>query len=490
MLGKMQIRRLLFLETGSYNDQMLRPYETRVNQHDLRQMQEVTQNGARLTANALTGLAGKIMRPTAEAQGQAQIASGWGMRRFAFLLEVIDPDPFGGATVQYLTGYTNHAEISYSNQLDPNMELHFNNSISCRQTIYATPTGNVQQQRVIDTAHVMTGGYTPSWGSGGMVQTAHTMRPMDVFDTVGASTLGSFNDLIDTRPTYVNGALKKSKRANANAPTYLSNLLSTYRDTMITAEHETATLPNLMETAAAATQEPTITGDVFLNHLAAETRLVTGGMVTYRELCAIQPHLDSIAKVSRSRGPNLVEQPHERGQTEHWHGRGNETVMATILAHSVPAIMTELMFTRVSFKATNRTLNGQPEVLFQGLMSFAENLDMSQYAMALNQRLRLEILNDLSMRNIIDYDIVASFNLLGETRISISLQGGPMIEYCVPSFADALFVPIMTNDYSRLTTLAHDVTMLTDNLSVAHAPAHNLIHNPYAENNHGITGAL
>lgn len=466
----MQIRRLLFLETGTYNDMMLRPYQTNVHQRDLVQLQEVTRGGQNLSASNLSGLAGQIIRPASQAHGIANIANGWRQGRFAFMLEVYIPDNFGGARVQYLTGYTDHAEISHGGLLDPNMQLFFNNSIQCRQVVYEAPTGTVLQQRVNDAAHVLSGAYNPSFGS--VAQTTHTMRPTDVFDAVGAATLGNYGDVVDTRTTFVQGTLKKSERMNAAAPTYLSRLLTTHRDVMAGANDAEDTLPDMMGTAAGVVKEPTLTGDTFLHHLQMETRLAIGGHVTYQELCRVQPNLDHIAKVILARGPHLMQAPHQVGQTEHWQGTTHETIMATILSHAVPALMMQLMLTKVAFQATNRTLNGQSEVLFADVKSFAsENLDMTQYLQVFDARLRSEVLADLSHGGLIDYTVNCRFDVLGETFIEIQVGGGVPVPYAVPSFADALFAPVLTNNYQNLQTLANDIGMLTDNISVNHSPA-------------------
>lgn len=487
---QMQIRRLLFLETGTYNDMMLRPYQTSLHQKDILQLQEATRGGQNLSASNLAGLAGQIVRPATNPTGTAQIANGWRQGRFAFMLEVFIPDNFGGARVQYLTGYTDHAEISHGGHLDPNMQLFFNNSIQCRQVMYQSPGGNVLQQRVNDASHVLVGSYAPSIGS--VQNTTHTMRPADVFDAVGASTLAQFGDVVDVRTTFAQGTLKKSLRENASAPTYLSRLLTTHRDVMAGANEDVDTLPNLMGEAAGSVKEPTVLGDAFLNYLQVETSLVTGGSVTYGALCRVQPNLDQIADVVLARGPHLVQGPHQAGQSEHWQGTTHETIMSTILSHAVPALMMELMVTKVAFRATNRTLNGQVEVMFAEVKSFAENLDMSPYLQAFDNRLRSQVLADLSHGGMIDYDISCRFDVLGETRIEIAVAGNPPVYYVVPSFADALFVPVLTNQYQNLQVLAGDISTLTDNISVNHS-AHATFggHSPFStEYNNGTTGAL
>jgi hypothetical protein len=488
-MQQLQIRRLFFVETGSYEDQMLRPYETNLNTRTLNQLQEATQGGRNLTSSNVAGIAGQIIRPSAMAQGIAPIAQGWGDRRLRFLLEVVEPDGFGGESVQYLTGFTSHVGVSMqSQQLDPNMELFFNTSIQTRRVPYMSPTGNIMQQRVNDASHILTGVYNPSYGH--LQQATHSMRPQDVFAAVGASTLMQYGgDIVDTRTAFSQGRLKKSLRGNSAAPSYLSRLLTTHSAVMATSE-ESDNLDDMMGQAAGAVQEPLVSKDTLLHVLSMRSRLSQGGCVTYRELCQLQPDLDRIAEVFVARSIQAQAQNHQRGQSEHWQGSTHETMMATILAHAVPAVMMDLMITKVGFKATNRTLNGQTEVLFTGVMTFAEGIDMTPFLQNFEHRLRAEVLSDISHGGIVDYDLEAKFDIVGDTVISISVGGQPHITYTTPSFADSLFVPVLTNDQFGLQKLATDVTTLAENLQVDHSARNTYSPSVLLENTHGTTFAL
>ncbi len=468
----MQIRRLFMVETGSYEDMMLRPYDTsNMNTKHLLQLQEVTQGGRNLAAPTLAGIAGQIVRPASQPQGMAQIPNGWGERRLRFLMEVVEPDGFGGEQVQYLTGFTNYVGVvnNFSQMhLDPNMELYFNTSITTRRVPYQTPMGLSMEQRITDASHILTGHYNPSPGH--LNHTTHTMRPQDVFDAVGASTLTQFGaDVIDTRTTFASSKLKKSIRANTSAPTYLSRLLTTHQNVMMGAD-TSDDLGKIMAEASGVVREPGITTDPFLNELILRTKLAHGGSITYGELCRLQPGLDDIVHVVLATGINAAHN-HQRGLAEGWQGNTHETIMANILIHAVPALMMDLMITKVGFTATNRTQDGQTEVLLTGVRTFTENVDMEPYLNRFIMRLKAEVLNDLSMNGLIDYYIQATFDAMGETVIDISVGGQPSIRYVSPSFADALFVPVVTNDQFVLNKLANDISTLAENLQVDHSPA-------------------
>lgn len=465
----MQIRRLFFVETGTYEDQMLRPYDTSLNQRTLIQLQEATRGGLNIAASSVAGIAGQIIAPTATPQGMATIQNGWQQSRMRFLMEVVDMDGYGGESVQYLSGYTNHVGVSLQSQaLDPNMELFFNNSIQTKRVLYASPTGNVMQQRVTDAAHVLTGYYNPSYGN--LHSATHSMRPQDVFSAVGASTLAGYGaELIDTRTAFAQGKLKKSVRANTSAPSYLARLLNTHNAEMATTE-ESDNLDEVMGRAAGAVQEPMLSTDLFLHEMMLRSRLTQGGYVTFGELMALQPGLDQMAEVFVANSAQAKAQNHWAGQTEHWGGATNETLAATILSHAVPGIMMDLMFTKISFHATNRNIGNQMTVALTGAKSFTEGLDLTRHLQSFVHRLQSEVLFDLSRGGALDFEIRGEFDVMGDTKISISMQGQPFIDYTTPSWGDALFAPVLTNDQFGLQKLATDVITLAENMQTDYSP--------------------
>ena len=464
MLNGMEIVRLDFVETGTYNDMGLRPYVSNVDVGGVQMLQEATAGGRHLSAASMAGVAGQILRPSATTQGGISIANGWGERRLRFIMEVQSTPFAGGVVVQYLTGYTDHADVTYTRLLDPNMRLYFNNSITCRRATEMTPMGAVSRQALSDASHLLVGHYNPqSPGTSAM-----TMRPQDVFDTIGASVLDMGTESVhDLRSAFAGESMKKSRRSNGAAPTYLSRLLTTYQTAQAQADGEAA-FDDTMSQAASLSRESLMSADKLLHFMRTQTQLQEGGCLTYGELCGLDPRLDSIARVSIVGNAAKI-QTHNRGDTEHWNGNMHETVMATILGHSVPAIMLDLMLTKLAFVATNQTLHGGFDIRIVGAMSFAE-IDLTPYLVMFEDRLRAEVLTDLSMSNMFSLNLQCEFDVLGESSIQIGLESNPIVPFVIPSFCDALMTPVMTNNSFNLKQIAHDVGSLADNLQVDYSP--------------------
>lgn len=466
MLNNTTIVKAIFVETGTYNDLTSRPFKTELDMSTLRSFQEATSMGKHISANTISGIAGNVLKPSAQAQGNVMISNGWDTPRLRFILEVeFGQSSLIASTRQVVTGYTDYVGVLERNGqhvVDPNMRMFFNNSITLRTIREQSPWGGVvDRSTVVDASQLLTGTYQPAFG-GGVV--TRSMRPEDIFVTVGLGSLANENTL-DTRVNFAGGHIKKSNRKNTFAPEYISRVIQADQMAKATVSDEAASIDQLMDVARGNVLEGLVSDDPYLKKLIDRTNIGQEASVTYGELCAIDQHLDDIAVIMLRRKSDPV---HVRGQTEHWNGSTMETLAATTLSHSVPSIMMDLMLTGVSFMATNQTLTGEYVVQVVGQKSFTSSIDMSPYLAAFTERLKNEVLKGISNNNLITFDLTMQIDLVGETFIRISLNGQPHIDYMMPSFCDALAAPVLTQDGSDLYTLANDLTTLAENISAPH----------------------
>ena len=462
----MQILRLIFVRTGTYNDMTLRPYQSTVSPQNIMALQEATDGGRNMQATALAGVAGSILRPVAQSQGLVTVPNGWETPRLRFILEIQHQDFAGGQRLQYLTGYTDHIGLSHAGSLDPQLRLYINNSISTNTISYATPTGRVSQQQITDASQVLQGSYTPSFSN--VAQTAHLMRPMDMFKSISAQSV--MGDVTDLRSTFAGENLKMSRRTNSAPIYYLSRVMQAHQAVVSDSDSD-AEYGAMMNRAAGMVKETLVASDPFFAQAKRQTSLSEGTSLTFGELCDMYPearHPSITMVLNGSEVSNVAN--HQRGSTAYWNGNDNETVFATILSHSVPAIMMDTMLMKVGFLATNQTIGGHFEIKIGGANSFARGLNLDPYVHSFVTRLQTEILADLVQNARIPVRIQAEFDLLGETKLTIGVGSNPLTTFTTPSFCDALFAPVLTNNSVTLSTLTHDVGSIFDNLHVSYAP--------------------
>ena len=467
---RVEVSKALFVETGTYNDMTMRPYETNFDQNLVNQFGELTLGGTSVSPAALSGIANQFLIPSAQAQTNVTIAEGWDTPRLRFILELTYYDGSGRASMRkILQGYTNHVGVAPSGAIDFNMMLYFNNVVTLRQSTIMTENGSSLRTSVGEASHLIRGDYDMTLG--GQPNITWLMRPEDVFSTMGSSALGE-EDILDLRVTFANTPVKKSRRSNGSASHYVSDVIKGYRHSVDSSNYN-VDFADALNKASGLVREQPMSGDKFFFDLTNNTAsFAQGGSVTYGEMCSLYPEFDNVAVII-PRKQMVHSQPQgfmggysERGQGEYWTSSNNETVWATVLAQSIPSIMVDGMLTKVTFMATNQTLDGAHSVQMMDAGSFADGLNLVPYVEHFITRLKSEILTGLSNNNHIDYALTASIDVLGDSNIRIRIADGPETDFTSPSFCDALFAPILTNSQSHISKVAYDLQALSDTIGV------------------------
>lgn len=454
----MHISKFVMLESGTFNDPMLRPYRSHIDPSIVSQFQEATQGGANLSPAALSGIAGNIIRPAAQPSAAVAIDNGWDTRRFRFLMEVNSAVGYGYSNKQIISGYSDHAGFSSSGYIDPNMRLYFNNSVVLKTVgnngVMSTMMGEATQilmsmernNPMIDTKLV-------------------SMRPADVVAEMSAITLES-GDVHDFRTGFFEGP-KKSRRSNSIAPAFMSKVMTGLHQTFNNPEMNHAKSgTELYAEARDNIRDTYTTADPFMGKLMRECDYGARGFITYGELCRMFPETDSICiftpavKLTRMGIPLAT-----RGDSEYWSVTTTEAVISTTLLHAVPSMMMDLMITKCTIVATNETHDGSIYIQLANPASFTDGIDMRPYLAQFEDRLRMQILRDITNNNYINFRLQMIVDVVGETRINISFAGQPEVEFVAPSFADGIMSPLITNSKFDLRTVATDLDNLYHNVS-------------------------
>ena len=203
-----------------------------------------------------------------------------------------------------------------------------------------------------------------------------------------------------------------------------------------------------------------MSSDPFINRISEVYGATNVNKFTFNILKQIFPYAESVT-VAKLLAPTQKQTVHVAGQTAEWSGADGVTHSATIISQAVPCIMMDLALTRLVFKSTNRSINCQPQTIFMDVHGFVSG-DLSRQIEIFRVRLETELLNDITFNNALDYAIDMNVDLLGETWLSISINGSPVYDYVTPSFADALMSPVITTNNDVIRSLASDF----DNLAV------------------------
>jgi hypothetical protein len=445
----MKVKSMILRESGEYNDLALRPYVADFDRTRVNQFIEHTDGGSMLQPKTLSSMAIGMLRPSTENCGIAPIASGWGERRFMFLMQVEMYNDTRQKGDMVLTGYTDYVGgvtkmAGDKVVLDPKMKLYFNSKFHLKSLMEFGSRGNQWGSSVRDSAQIITRTEHSDLNRGGAHGTM-SMRPEDII--MRATTTDDYRitaskaGFRDTRAEF-NLALKTSNRGNAQSSIYLSKSLSALRDAA-TDDYLTDNDVARLSAARGLVREPSITSDRIFEEMQMDSNIMRDGYITWRELCDMNPDVDRITDVcfNDKRSEN-----HRRGDTANWGGSDNETMAATIIANTVPAFMTEAMYASIDVTMTNDVPGGQLETVITSLVGYVPDSDVESNYNRLLSCLERQLYQEILFNPDMTLSVRIRYSLYGETRIMIQYDNYPEAEFVYPSFCDSVASPVMSND--------------------------------------------
>jgi len=468
--SSLRVVRLVMQETGTYNTQYVRPYETTMTQDVVNVLTDrvMRSSDQRITGTMLSGLTGGFIRPQATPEAEIKIVNGWTEKRIRFLLELEVTFNVGGSVTQYVQGYTDFPGVTMNASIAQDMVFYVNSIIQTRKVHQQTPLGIQTIENVSENTHVLA---SNTWQNMYQPGQQRLLRPEDVFSNISLNHIPGHesnnaygrNTVHDSRTALRQEAVK-SRRSNGLAGTYASSIMDSYSlASSLTEFGETEN--NILSKSRGTVTEPVAAVDPFLSAMTSITGRVVSNHFTFSELQKLDQNVSNVTNYTVT-GPTQMSSVHQSGMTAQWGGTDRLTQVASILSQSIPAVMMDLMLNRVMFKSTNHDITGQMNtVIFEG-KSFS-NMDLTRNFELFKHRLHNEILYDITFGNSISYSIDMRVDLLGETHLCISLEGQPAFDFVTPSFADNLIVPVITTNAQTVSQLASDFESLTQSIKEA-----------------------
>jgi len=456
----LRITKFLLHETGTYNPQYRRPYDTTMDTNTIGIFSEALQNANKYTPGLIGGLANKFISPTATPEKQLTITNGWGERRLRFMMEVVYNTHLGEGPKEVILGYTEFSGVSMNGHIDPNMRFYVNSIMETRATTNYGPMGAQTQQGVISGSHIIVDN---AWGGIYNPIRDQNMRPTDVYTAMTRLQLNGISqgDIYDSR-TMTNNTAIKSNRSNASAAEYVSKIFNGYTNAVRNAAFGSGE-STIMDTARGLVMESPAPADPFLSAITQiRGDAALGNTFTLNDLKQLDPNVDKVAKlIVMSAQTQAI--THHAGQTADWGGSNLQTTVATILSQSIPAILMDVALTRIVFMTTNRVIGNLVQTTIMDAQGFSGG-DLSNQLAVFISRLESEVLRDISYNNTIDFAIEMHVDLIGETFIKVSLDNQPIIDFVTPSFCDALMAPVISGINERVMNVASDFQQLTEHL--------------------------
>jgi hypothetical protein len=452
---------LLLIDTGTYNQQYLKPYESSLDAQGtgivVDRISEAVAKGASITSNTFLGLGTSIVAPSAGTVLPVGILNGWNNQRMRFKL-TIDTTNNAGSVVRYIyIGYTSNNNlipgISFDGpKVDPTMVFKVNTVTRTRVNYQITPHGEQRSYTTLSTCNVLV---NPNWSQVMSDTNMYMMRPMDVISHRATQSLRSINtNFIDTssivtsRPEYAN-------LAAGNISDYASSIVSNALKVGLVNDPSNKGNPyhHAKQMASDKVDNP-----LFDALCRIRGTIAADGTFTIAELMQMDPNTDNMTAYAPL-DQNDVKQVHRSGQTCDWNGSDITTQAATIIANGIPGIMARLGLIRLALNSTNSVIGSIPTTTVSGAVSVNSQVNMdvqsfSRIKAELITRIEYDIMNPITFGFDIEYYVGINADLNGEMWISIGLSGEPPRDYVFPCFSSSAMTPVLTHDMQKAYNLA------------------------------------
>ena len=471
----MRVVKFIVQRAGTYNNQYRRPYSSHVDQGTQNRLLSAIENKAQITAPLVARIANDIIMPDAQPEQTVGIAHGWETPRLRFLLELQQEDHMGCIKTTYINGYTENADVSYGNNVNPSMPFFVNNIATLKHNSVMTPVGRQVHMSLVDSSQVLTNtSYIGALGN----NTVYSMRPENVIGNMEVQELSDGGEeWISDTTAHLTSRGMLNRRANNITPSYIASTLDSYLQAA--RGMDTSNTTEIYQSAGNALRSEDLDKNEFISAIMANRRrngrILPDNFFTLEELLKIDSEAQRVMSVVAFGDSNM----HQAGSTNGWHGSDGVTLFATALAQALPGYMSSLCINRLHFRATNMTLDGSIVTTIATIRGY-NAADLSTEAQVLTFRLNNELLMSLTYGNTMPFNLDVNCDFLGETWIEVALADQPPTPYVFPTFCDSLMSPIVTNqrgmfegitkDFGRLVTelVENDSTVTRQRTSAAY----------------------
>lgn len=506
-----KITKLLIYETGQYHQQYRRVFDTNPDGYVVARFKEQLGQDRHYSPMSFTGIGQDFLKPVAGVNPQTdgiEINEGWNARRTRFMMEVEIDSAIGTKNRMIATGWTTHVgatpmgiALGAAQRLavDHQMQFFISTIIPIQTQTEYGPMGQVVRHNVVAPSHVLAdSNYTNIYNQNFLER----MRPQDLFTQMSRTHIHGLRDnkgdipgvgkvLFDGRTAATNQA-SMSLRANVIPSTYLARVAENYSNAQTTTNDPRTAGRDLYTQARFFARETMVTDNELLKLLYEVRGEPSGNMFQFKDLLRLDPTVDQRVVGVVSGPTTRLTGLHEQGQSMEWYGRDNMTLAATIISQCVPGLMSELAITTIGFKMTNQMaatgmysavdasthlgrMGYSPPMMHYNAQGFSGQ-DMTQDLKAFELRFWGEVMRDLSIDNQLPFELQVDCSLMGETVVTLSLDGKPRISYVTPSFCDALLTPLLTPNKDHVVKVAEDFSLMlsavipSDHLETNSAP--------------------
>ncbi len=455
-LGIRMARLILIPTRDSYQDVYQRPFTIKATHADLSRLEAYFETrgvnrNTPINNFDFSATLPDIMGIGAAPVGMANIPNGWGTRRLRFMLEV--EAPFGGINsgtviVSYIQGFSEYHDPSISNFVDPNMVFYINSITNVHRVLDPFGQWHVQPFSTFNVVTDLAGG--DRYEEISPINDLKLIRPKDIIENLNTLQLyGDHNNMVINTTGSINGKSNTSERTNNDPTMYFTKTLNSFVEARA-GSNRADDESEVLRAAGYSLGEHALTNVPFISALAAITNSFTPTMFTLGTLEAMDPGLaantmlvDNVNDLGLQNFSSILDTEHTSPMTQ----PTIETMIATTIAQTMTSIMSEALLSVMVLSISNTS--GQPIVAVTDAKSFIEGIDVTFYVNKAVARIKNILIPEVTKGNMLQVEVHISANVLGDTTIAVSVNYAPMIPFRFPTYADSLYVPVITNNINK-----------------------------------------
>jgi len=449
----------VLIYVGGGHDVYHRPYDATVDGRAWNDIMHATDDGTRITPNALSGVAATILSPTFVHEGMVQIPNGMSNGRYAFVLE-ITADTIYGKEREIIRGFTDYDGVSpHTGAIDPQLKFHLNSRLVIKQPEITNAYGTVGQNILSKSQNILA--EVPN------NQNAIALRPEDAVTWKQTEVIRASGARCDDTRTMLCGIAKTSDRLHAFPSHYLSDICNGFLKGNDLSTYSFNGNTDQLENVLGFVKSESIGVSYFYNALHTYNPS-SSHTVSFADIMRRWPRdRDFWVTFMPKPGTALASSAWD---TEHWGGATLETQIAYSLTHMLPALMAQHMLVELHITLTNMTPGNMVFIqpywwrgMFEGTVTVN---DIERIV----GTVELDIVKGLLLSRVACFDISLSINLLSNSTFEISINGGNKISYNAPMYCDSYYSPMIGQNFNNLVNISNTIETLTDNLSQLRSP--------------------
>lgn len=381
-------------------------------------------------------------------QGQIYIPHGWQQQRFRFIMEVV----YEISSIQhssYIQGFTEYVDSSLQGTMDPRMQFFINSITTVQRRFVPLPNGMghsvvvtpvAMYDVVIDLAGKL--GYKQNDDIMELIRPVDIVNPLSIAGIYGSDNLGGIRNMSSEISN--NKALTNS-RSNNDGITHFSKIINGLTDAKCLAGNS-YNYTDVLNSAANVLEEQKINSNPFISML----HRITGELTPTSFNRAILDSINPIEPTVFEGGNSVIDSrfiPLDSESTEFMHFRNYETTTAQMIATTLSAFISECLLTEVNFILKNS--NGIVECEVTSASTFVDGLDVISAVERLKVKLIHVLANKISKAGYVRFEVIVKSSLVGDTEIMMCIENSGMLIYRIPTFADGLYTPTISNGVSK-----------------------------------------